>query len=694
VADRLRRARLAVTTVLVSAAFQPAAALEVTLVQPADGHWTSQSEAIVLHVERAAEDAGAKLAVFVGKDDLTPLFRATRKGNLRLNPGFIRLPAGEQKLRVYLVRSASDWQQAGEFPLRVLQPSGFEEAAFEPRLEISEKSQFSEGASADAGAAARSNYNDFAGQAGITTRARRGAFEMRSAWNLVGSSVTEEALRFGVKDDAPQIDLSDYLVEFDVGRAQLGVGHVSYGSQPLLMDGLSHRGLVYRQELGRVDFSVSAQSGQAITGYSDLLGVTRSDNYIGGATAGFEFLRNRPGDLRLEVMYIKSEVLSDLSFNTGEVPDAVENSGYGVRVSGSSPGGRIRGSVEYARSDYTNPDDPVLAQGSELVPVEQGTESARGLDLAIDLLQNRPITANTDATVTLGFRHSRADPLYRTVASSIFGDQESNTGSLAGSIGLVSFHGEFTRLEDNLDDIPTILKTRSENLSLSYGLPLRGIFAGGDGDGPAWLPDNFAQSYLRSHQKGINRPPSFDPLTHIPDQVTENHDINLGWTFSRVNLNYAFSLGKQDNRQPGRAFADFESISHGVSVGLQLTDDLNVSLGAGITDASDDEQDVTRTTDSYTLDIDWRFFRRLGFRGSYSLTDVDDDRGLAEDHGWTSLTELNARFDLPLGRGRKLPGQLYLRHAAQGNQITDSIFDLATYSRNWAFTGGFTISLF
>ncbi len=692
-ADRLRHANRAVIAALLLVAFQPVAALEVTLVQPANGDWTSQSEPIILRVERAAEDAGAKLAVFVGNDDLTPLFRATRTGELRLNPGFIQLPAGEQKLRVYLVRNASDWQQAAEFPIRVLHASGLEEATFESRLELTEKSQFADGASADAGEPARSNYNDFAGQAGITTRMRRGAFEMRSAWNLVGSSVREEALRFGIKDNAPQVDLSDYLVEVDVGQAQLGIGHVSYGSQPLLMNGLSNRGLVYRQELGHMDFSVSAQSGQAITGYSDLLGVTGSDNYIGGATAGFEILRGRPGDLRLEVMYMQSEVLSNLSFNTGEVPDAVENSGYGVRLSGSSPGGRIRGSAEYARSDYTNPDDPVLSQGSLLVPVEEGTESARGLDLAIDVLQNRPITGNTNATVTLGFRHSRADPLYRTVSSSVFGDQESNTGSLAASVGLVSFQGEYTRLEDNLDDIPTILKTRSENLSLGYGLPLRGIFASGDGGARAWLPDNFSQSYLRSHQQGINRPPSFDPLTHIPDQVTENHEISLGWTFSRVNLNYSFSLGEQDNRQPGRARADFENISHGVNLGVQLTDNLNVNLGAGITDAKDDEQDLTRKTDSYTLDIDWRFFRRLGFRGSYSLTEADDSRGLAEDRGWTSLNELNARFDLPLGRGRKLPGQLYLRHAAQGNQITDSVFDLAAYSRNWAFTGGFTISL-
>lgn len=692
-ADRPWRARLAVTSVLLFAAPHPAAALDVTLVQPADGDWTSQSEAIVLHVERAPADAGAKLAVFVGNDDLTPLFQATRTGDMRLKSGFIRLPAGEQTLRVYLVRSASDWQQAAEFPLRVLHESGLEEATFQPRLELTEKSQFDYGGSADAGKPARTNYNDFAGQAGIITRTRRGAFDMRSSWSLVGSSVREEALRFGTREDAPQVDLSDYLVEVDVGQAQLGVGHVSYGSQPLLMAGLSNRGLVYRQELGKLDFSVSAQSGQAITGYSDLLGVTGSDNYIGGATAGFEFLRNRPGDLRLEVMYIKSEVVSNLSFNTGEVPDAVENSGYGVRLSGSSPGGRIRGSVEYARSDYTNPDDPVLSQGSELVPVEESTESARGLDLAIDVLQNRPITANTNATVTLGFRHSRADPLYRTVSSPVFGDQESNTGSLAASVGLVSFQGEYSRLEDNLDDIPTILKTRSENLSLGYGLPLQGIFASGDGPAPAWLPDNFTQSYLRSHQQGINRPPSFDPLTHIPDQVTENHAVSLGWTFSRVNLNYVFSLGEQDNRQPGRAFADFEDTSHGVNVGLQLTDDLNVNLGAGVTDATDDEQDLTRTTDSYTLDVDWRFLRRFGFRGSYSLTDADDDRGLADDHGWTSLTELNARFDLPLGQGRKLPGQFYLRHAAQGNQLTDSVFDLATYARSWTLTGGFTISL-
>jgi hypothetical protein len=674
----------------------PAAAVQVTLVEPATGEWARRDQSIILRIDDRPPLSEGRIAIFVGSNDMTGLCAQQRDGGLRCSPALLPLPEGEQALAVYLVRSPTDWQELARVPLKVLTGAGLEVAEFTPRLDLNQASQFDDGFSADAGAPARSNYDELAGQGGIATRWRRGDWELRSAWNLVGTTLQEQALRYGTRgDEAPNVDLADYLVELQRTGAQLSIGHVSYGAQPLLLSGLSHRGLLYQQKIGsRMDFGFTVQSGRMVSGYSDMLGFTGSDNYIGGASIGFELLGDRPGGLRLNVMYLDAETVSDLDFNTGQVPDAQENNGYGLQLAGSTPGNRFRGSVGFASSRYTNPEDAVLSQGLDLVPVREETNDGRNVDLAVDLLQNRQLGANTYATVTLALQHLRTDPLYRTVGAFVTGDQETNAGTLNALIGVFSFQAQYSDSEDNVDDIPTILKTETRTTTLSFGLPLRSLFAADDGGSPAWLPDNLTQSYARMHQEGVNRPPSFDPNTHIPDQVAQNITTGLNWSIARASLGYQFTLGDQDNRQPGRTRADFQDITHGVSVDLQVTPALRLGLGLNSTDADDRERALQRDTDGYTFDVDWQIGRGFGLRGNYTLTEADDSQQLTDNRSWTTLTELNYRFALPTMWTRKLPGQVYLRYASQGNDITDNVFGLSSYPRTWAFNGGFTISLF
>jgi hypothetical protein len=111
----------------------------------------------------------------------------------------------------------------------------------------------------------------------------------------------------------------------------------------------------------------------------------RSDNYIVGASMGFDLLKSRPGGLRLGVMYMQGEIASLPDFNTGQVPDAQEDRAYGIKVLASTPNERLRGSLELARSRYTNPEDPLISQGLAVVPVKAETSWARDLSVAFDL---------------------------------------------------------------------------------------------------------------------------------------------------------------------------------------------------------------------------------------------------------------------------------------------------------------------
>jgi hypothetical protein len=669
----------------------------LTLVEPLDGVWAAPGQPVVLHVSNPPARVEGRLAVFIGANDITGQCSPQRNGDLQCSTGLLRLTDGEQQIVVYVVRSSLLWEEVARLPLKVLTGAGLEVSEFTPRADLNEVSEFTEGRSSDAGAAPRSNFNDLTGQAGLATRWRRTGWEIRSAWNLVGTNVQEQALRYGTRGDAaPNIDLTDYLVELERGGGQLALGHVSWGNQPLLLSGLSHRGLAYRQKLGtRMDMSFTAQSAQILTGYSDMLGITGSDDYIGGISTGFEFLGDRPGGLRLDIMLLNASALSQLDFNTGEVPDAQENTGYDLQLSGSTPGNRLRAATEFAVSRYNNPDDPQLSQGLDLVPVREETSDARRLDVAVDLLQSRAVGGSASATVTLGFQHLRTDPLYRTVGATVTADQDTDAASLDVMVGVFSLQARYSDSEDNVDDLATILKTRSRSTNVSYGLPLKSLLAAPDGSAAPWLPDSFSQGYSHMHQEGINRPPSFDPSTHIPDQVTQNIATSLDWSLGRVNVGYQFNYSDQDNRQAQRSRADFKDISHGVSLGLQLSAALRIGLGLNTTTADDREQTVERNTDFYNVDIDWQIARGFGFRGSYTLTEADDTSDLVESRSWTSLSEINYRFNLATRwADRKVPGQVFLRFASQGNDLTDNVFGLSTYPRNWSFNGGFNVSLF
>src|SRR5690606_33984861 len=108
-------------------------------------------------------------------------------------------------------------------------------------------------------------------------------------------------------------------------------GHISYGSHPLLLNGLANRGLSYRMSaFDRLDISVARQNAQSIVGSRNLTGLGRSDNYVAAATVGYEFAA-RPGAARIEAMYLNARTQSLLDFTVGEVPDAERNVAYGYR---------------------------------------------------------------------------------------------------------------------------------------------------------------------------------------------------------------------------------------------------------------------------------------------------------------------------------------------------------------------------
>jgi hypothetical protein len=666
---------------------EPVVRLEGSLVS----EWIAPHDTITLSVERDAADSG-RVAVFVGTRDVTSLFRPGGNDTLVYSGELQPLPAGEQELIVYLVHDSDGWRELSRHAIRVRTSGGYEAAEWQPRLELTERSLLDEGSSDQSQQSVNAADNALSMQAGLATRHRRSHVELRTAWNLVGSTVQEEALRFGIDGDAaPAVDLSDYLVEFENGASTFAAGHVAFGNQPLLLSGLANRGIAYRYAGGRrMDFAITAQNAQRIVGYNNLAGLNDSDNQIAAATVGVELFAKRPGAARLEATYLDATVKSLLNFNTGEVPDAEESTGTALQFVTSTPGGRLRATLNYARSTYTNPDDPFLSQGQELVAVRETESTAQNAEIGLVILQNKALPSGSLMSLMMRLRHDRADALYRSVGASVAPGQLQNSVSLDGSAGQGAFQIQLSRGEDNLDNLPTVLKTRTDIGTLNYVLPLQSLFR----STAAFLPQFLTHSYQRTHQTGLNLPPTFDPLTHIPDQVTENHNLSLSWTVGGSDISYQFAYGDQDNRQPGRANADFKNASHGINVGLRPIDRLGLTIGVAMVDSTDVEQSLEQQNLSYTFGFDWQIADSLFLRGTYGHATTDDSAGFSESQNYTAQSELLWRFELPVAEFKRLPGQLFLRHAIQGNQVEDRQFGFSADTRGWSINAGFSISLF
>ncbi|HEX9654592.1 MAG TPA: hypothetical protein VGA99_12860, partial [bacterium] len=146
--------------------------------------------------------------------------------------------------------------------------------------------------------------------------------------------------------------------------------------------------MVKTEVVSRIDVSFAAMNANNIVGWDNFVGLSKRDNRIYSGTLGLEVFKTRPGTTRLEASVMDGRLLPFSSFNQGNVVDAEESRGYGFRLQASHPSQRIRFEGGFARSKFTNPDDPFLSQGAELVPVQETSRNARYADLGIGVLQN------------------------------------------------------------------------------------------------------------------------------------------------------------------------------------------------------------------------------------------------------------------------------------------------------------------
>ena len=658
--------------------------------------WLRQTDRIRVVLDNQVTSNEGELRFILNKTDLTSLFRQRKPLEYEYDSDVYPLPEGTTELVVYLVDLQGQWQEIARFPVQVKTKMGFKESAINPNINLNIKSELDNRYTGNSVAPARQKETDMTTRIGLNSSSSDDDFQLATNFNLLGVSHIQEALRYSEKGlDAEKLDLSDYIIELKKGNYDFSMGHISYGNNRYLLSNMGSRGLSYRGQLGAgksFDFSLATMNGTNIVGYNNITGLSSNDHRISATTLGYEFNNRRPGALRAEIMYMDASKQSVNNFDAGEVPDAETSRGVGLKLTGVNESGSLQGMLTWARSNYLNPNDPKLSQGSAIVEVTESKDDARYAELSYEFYRSEPDEHGRTYKVAANVSHEYVDPLYKSLGAFAGADTQTSKLGFSFQLGSINLQLNSLRSEDNVDDVSTILKTKTDTDSVSLLIPLKQLFSEQSKQNN-WLPDLQVQ-YNQVHQYGENLPPTFDPATHIPDQLSTNKTLGLNWSAEKISFSYNYSVSRQDNRQPGRALADFRNENHGVSISYRFNDALDITLGITKVDALDVENNLINYDDNYSFGFNWRMTEKLGLSANYSEATGTNSQLTSGRDGVTGQAQLNWQFELPGLSGKKVPGQIFINYAMQDNRNFDNVFNVQNNAKSWTLNAGLNISLF
>lgn len=674
--------------------------------------------AIRLNLSRPLQANEGRLAILIGQTDFTNLF-TTGEDSFSYLPGILPLPQGESLIRVFLVSSSNEWRELAQLTLRVktaslanpaqdqsiggpAQRANGKKYGFTPSFTLGMKSQMTERHFPEASRPDRPTFADLTLQGSLRSEINNGWFNNQMQFDIVGSSYRREALRFSERGStAPRVDLSNYLMQFQLSKARLQVGHISIGTNRHLINSYGSRGISLTAPLGnRSDFSLAAINGTSIVGWNNFFGLNRREHQIVSATLGFELLKDRPGGLRLETSVLHGSLLPIAGFNQGVINDAEESDGASLRLAATDKSQRLKFEGGFTRSRFNNPSDPSLDQNLSVVPVREDSRNAFYVDTGYAFLQNLKISDTKAANLALNFRLERVDPLFRSIAASTQADRFQHEIEVTGSIGEMTATVAHQRFNDNLADIPSILKSLSRRYAVIVGLPLASLRSNSSGQSDQsnrsmWLP-RLGYNMNRIHQFARAFPinSGFDSTSQIPDQISTNHDLNSEWQMEKWRLAYRFNYSFQNNRQPGREIADLRNLINGFTVGLNPHASFDLNLDLNIESANNFETSRIDRTFRAGINTNWRMTRNITINAIVSNTLARDVARTTRNRNTEFDLQWSYRFVMGEDRWRKVQGQFFIRYADRYGRALDFIFGLDNLTRLKTLNGGLNFVFF
>lgn len=574
---------------------------------------------------------------------------------------------------------------------------GFDKLDFIPALTIGYKSQAAESHFPNINRPLRPLFSDVTMQGSIKSDVARGIFNSQTQFDFAGSSFQQEALQFGrLGDQAPQIDMASYLMQFQVGKAKFVAGHTSYGNNRLLINSFSSRGITMTLPLStNFDFSLAAMNGTSIVGFDNFFGLDKRKHQLLSGTLGIEFFAKRPGGARLEISALSGYLLPVSNVNQGNVNDAERSKGLGFRFIASDPQQRFRFDGGFTRSLFFSPLDPLLSQGFSLVQVPAITRNARYIETSFDILKDVELTKTRKMNLTFNFRHEYVDPLYRSLAVSTQADKINNQYELIATIGEINAQVSHTRFHDNLNNIPSILKSLTRAEHIAFGAPLLAIFGKADKPNP-FLP-RIAYSFDRLHQFGaaipINGGFEFAPEA-IPDFLGTNQSFTADWQFEKLRIGYRANHSLQNNLQVGREFADIINFTNAVSVQTNITKSFDLNVEFGGDNVRSKENARTDRLLRLSTGINWRVTARNAIAANLATTFAGDVARTIKNRNAEFDVQWSYQFTLGKERFKKLQGQFFLRYANRYASSRDNIFFLNNLTKAQTLNIGLSFTFF
>jgi hypothetical protein len=564
---------------------------------------------------------------------------------------------------------------------------------FNTKLNVNLKSQLAESRSPDAGVSPRPTSLDAAFTGELSALYPIGTGKLQGKVNLVGTTFKPEALRFSeFQERASLIDLSAYSIDFTDGDNKVAVGNVCFGNNPLLVSNVCTRGLIANLKLNNfADLSIGHLSTTAIVGFDNILGIEQENNTLTGATLGVQVANNTAGGVRLETTVMNGSRLPVANFNVGEVVDAETSDGIGFRVIAANDNGRWKADAGFARSTFTaGANDPQLTEGTNAIVLQPVTKNAWYAETSYDILKDVKLDDKRNLSLSANIKLEQTDPQFGTLGATVNADRLQAQYGINATIAGANIQFQHTNSEDNIANLPNLLKTKNNTDTVSLNVPLQSVLQ----NNSSLLP-TISYSYQQTAQNGsisaaLNG--GFDETSEIPNQLNNTQEIGLEWKFSdALSFDYKLSNNFQDNRQQGRENADFHNISHQFALGWQPSQQLRFNLGYNLTSAQNIERQITRFTQSPTFGVSWEFIPDVTLAVNYNFNNDSDSIG-------ESLTRSNA-LDLLLTWnfktntfGRENPGSIFLRYSGQSNLNSSSIGNINTDSTINTVSAGMSLS--
>lgn len=655
--------------------------------------WLPSHARPALRLSRPLVSPHERLGLVLRGVDLSDLLEV-RGPRAVLRTDLSRLPAGEHELLVFVVTRERAWEEVARLPLRVQFRAGLERVALRPGVELTSTGQLDRRDPPDVEPTDRSAYQDLTLRLAVEGETARDGWTVALQGNAVGVSRAEQRLRFAeLEGRAPLLDLADYSVQLRRDRLAFTIGHQSAGTHRFLPNNFGSRGVGGRAQLGSaLTFGGALLHGTQLAGWSNPFGLSTPAHRLATADMGVEFVPSRPGALALSLSAVDGSLLPLTNFTQAAATDAETSRGGGLHVAASDLTQRIRVQLGYARSRFRNPGDPLLAGDDHVVAVETDTRSARYGELAMDLVPQTVVVGQPVLLQVVG-RHERVDPLYRSVGAFVAADRDVNGADLTSTLGPLSLRAGAVTSRDNLQRLPSVLTTRTNETSVGVATPLGGLLP----RAPALLP-TVSYAWQRTHQRSDELPEdgAFE-LSHLPDQVSRNETVEAQWHVGSSLLSYRWNASHQDNRQPGRQAADFLTVVNLLSLGGTLRTGFEASVDLSRERQTLYEQSLTQQLDRIGASARWQPLARTDLLAVLSHALGDQPTIESRTRNTELQLELSRGFDLYRRFDGGTQGRVFIRYArtrAVVHPFTGAAQPLLDARITWTLNAGGSIRFY